>query len=669
MSGIPDIHLNHERFHSPPRFHRGPAPMAIPRAQEQHVPPPLPPPSFLSISPNHDPGWQWGNDPNGSDFGRPASVKPGSSLLGGAPARTFGGRAEKENDAAYHHHIDWARRGSSISTATTSTVTGNINDMAESGSLTPSDDGSMSRPTSNYRLHGERHLEQRTLEASSNTYDKQLLSRIGGPNGPPTPKRTSLSYSSGNAQETAQLAHAESERRNSQLLRPLSMPERQQQQSSLDSPASSRWPSSGAVSPGFTGFWPEGGPTEHSRFQPSRHSSITFEDSISQRGSYDASMYAQEDFVEDSHMRDLHIQDRLDRSPGSDARGQKRRASSPPRDLSREDRSSVSSASTHSEAAQRRNLFHQPRISPISRLHPNNSSISSASSYGPRHGSLGSSLGGLSIPSTAATSYSSGRISPGGLSPAFDPTDSRFSAQFKGLSPNSAIAAPHQRTLSQSSQGPQPIASADSAPQSRHHSVSQIHGVYICECCPKKPKKFDTEDELRLHESEKQYTCAYCPNRFKNKNEAERHQNSLHLRRHSWSCAALAGVEAAFHASSAGSGHDVCGYCGEEFPNPPQWDLRAEHLNHVHKFGECNQAKKFFRADHFRQHLKHSHQGTSGKWTNMLELACMKDEPLPEKRVTQSSQAAPPAVLVSANGSPPSTQPANTTGVASVEPS
>jgi hypothetical protein len=53
----------------------------------------------------------------------------------------------------------------------------------------------------------------------------------------------------------------------------------------------------------------------------------------------------------------------------------------------------------------------------------------------------------------------------------------------------------------------------------------------------------------------------------------------------------------------------------------------------VHKFGECNQAKKFFRADHFRQHLKHSHAGTSGKWTNMLENACMKDEPPPKERV------------------------------------
>ena len=146
--------------------------------------------------------------------------------------------------------------------------------------------------------------------------------------------------------------------------------------------------------------------------------------------------------------------------------------------------------------------------------------------------------------------------------------------------------------------------------------------------------------------------CNYCSNRFKNKNEAERHQNSLHLRRHSWSCAILAGIEAAFYPSSS-NGADLCGYCGEEFSNPPQWDIRAEHLNSIHKFGECNQAKKFFRADHFRQHLKHSHQGTSGKWTNMLENACMKDEPPPEKRgspVAVAAAQAPPALMVTTTG-------------------
>lgn len=138
--------------------------------------------------------------------------------------------------------------------------------------------------------------------------------------------------------------------------------------------------------------------------------------------------------------------------------------------------------------------------------------------------------------------------------------------------------------------------------------------------------------------------CHFCHNRFKNKNEAERHQNSLHLRRHSWSCATLAGTyDAAFHTQSTISPSnnpndpspsmnmippDICGYCGEEFPNDPiDWDARINHLTNIHKFGECNQSKKFFRADHFRQHLKHSHAGTSGKWTNMLENACMKEEP------------------------------------------
>lgn len=132
------------------------------------------------------------------------------------------------------------------------------------------------------------------------------------------------------------------------------------------------------------------------------------------------------------------------------------------------------------------------------------------------------------------------------------------------------------------------------------------------------------------HRNEKQYTCAYCPNRFKNKNEAERHQNSLHLRRHSWSCAALSNIESTFHVShSNGGATDTCGFCGEEFSNPADWERRREHVVHVHKFAECNQTKKFFRADHFRQHLKHSHAGTSGKWTNMLENACMRDEPPP----------------------------------------
>ncbi|KAJ4288884.1 hypothetical protein N0V88_007217 [Collariella sp. IMI 366227] len=182
-------------------------------------------------------------------------------------------------------------------------------------------------------------------------------------------------------------------------------------------------------------------------------------------------------------------------------------------------------------------------------------------------------------------------------------------------------------------------------PKSHSSLAAKLKGPYMCECCPKKPKKFESEEDLRAHESEKQYECSFCGNRFKNKNEAERHQNSLHVRRHSWSCSALTGYERAFHDSTVRPGEaDVCGYCGEEFGRNGQsagascvsdqdWEERIRHLQDTHKFRECNSSKKFYRADHFRQHLKHSHAGTSGKWTNMLENACMLEEepPVPSR--------------------------------------
>lgn len=369
--------------------------------------------------------------------------------------------------------------------------------------------------TARDRLHGEKQLEQRTLEESSNTYDKQLLSRIGGPNGGlGTPKRTSISYGASSVQETAQLAHAEAERRSARL-RPLSMPERRQ--TSLDSPASSRWPSSGAVSPGFTGaglnLWPEHGPppdhgrthsqSAHGSQTQTRHGSLTFDDSISQRGSYDHSMFIHEDLMEDGPMSNLNLHDR---SPGSSedfqliARaGTKRRASSPPRDASREERSSVSSTSGHSEIYHRRSIQQLPsRGSPVSRFHPNHSSLSSASSFGPRQNSLGSSLGVSSIPSSATSYGSGGRISPCALSPAFDPSSDARMANAKTLDPNPASASHHLRTHSQqSTSGGAHRTPTVSASHSRTSSVSQLQGVYICECCPKKPKKFDTDEELR----------------------------------------------------------------------------------------------------------------------------------------------------------------------------
>src|SRR5690349_7512890 len=96
------------------------------------------------------------------------------------------------------------------------------------------------------RFTSERQLGQKALETSSHAYDKQLLSKIGGPN---TPTRTTAPPLSTSAQEPAPNAHTSFGKLNG--LKPLSVPDRLQP--SLDSP-SSRWPPSGAMSPGFSGF-------------------------------------------------------------------------------------------------------------------------------------------------------------------------------------------------------------------------------------------------------------------------------------------------------------------------------------------------------------------------------------------------------------------------------
>ncbi|KAH7125346.1 hypothetical protein B0J11DRAFT_434070 [Dendryphion nanum] len=609
--------------HRRPSFPSPSGAMAIPRARED-VPPPLPPPRHLNgLSEGQDPGWQWGN----TGFGGPRiPIKEGSSLLGGTV----------HVPTPFH-----SRKSSHSQSFDDASPPDSDEDYLPSG---------ISKPRlkiENYRLTSERQLGQKSLQSSSHAYDKQLLSKIGGPNTPNTPTRTTapplLSVS---AQDPPSSQNTPFTKLNGQL-KPLSVPDRLGP--SIDSPVS-RWPpSSGATSPMYSGYRspvPDSASIEsHQRRFGSISTSGTLEDmsasSHAHRGSYDHGMFSETDFsMEESGMRDLDINDRLgsEEYQGSKA-GLKRRASSPPSEAAREDRPTTAGGKTdlyHRRSAQ----MLVSRNSPVSRFQGNQGSLSSASSLSQRTASFASSYGFSQA--SSMTSYSGDqRLSPSALSPSAEAelgTVLPYAASRSlNPSPRGSLSRPHhQRGPSEHEQHLQiRKMSTDSILQSRPISNSnRIPGAYICECCPKKPKKFDSEDELRIHELEKQYTCQYCPNRFKNKNEAERHQNSLHLRRHSWSCAALAGPHAAFHPSpSHSAAADVCGYCGEEFPNPPNWDVRSEHLNHVHKFGECNQAKKFFRADHFRQHLKHSHAGTSGKWTNMLENACMKDEPPPKERV------------------------------------
>lgn len=140
MSTTPSIRISqHHRYPTP--YTSKPytaAPIPVPMAQEP-VPPPLPPPAnILGLASGRDPGWQWGNDPDSSDFGRAASVQPGSSLLG----------SSVKSRHARIIPVDHERRGSSISTVTG--VAQYDSEMADERSA-QGDESGQARPSSNNR--------------------------------------------------------------------------------------------------------------------------------------------------------------------------------------------------------------------------------------------------------------------------------------------------------------------------------------------------------------------------------------------------------------------------------------------------------------------------------------------------------------------------------------
>jgi hypothetical protein len=353
----------------------------------------------------------------------------------------------------------------------------------------------------NNSLQGERQLEHRTRVASSNTYDKQLLSRIGNPSSSNRAKRQSLSFSPGTtAQESTQLAPIELERRGEQL-RPLTLPlPHDQYPNSQEIPAgsSSQWPGS-AVSPGSSSraSWAEHGPhdgfaSQHHHHRHTRPGSQSFERSSGHH-----------DDIDDGRLHDLRIGDQQygsENSRWNSRPGTKRRASSPPREALQDDRLLAEKLPLRHEAPHRPSLSSLPlREAMSSRFHSNHASLSSASSSA-RHGSLSSSLGMASIPSST-TSYASNLPSPGDSSPCYDDENRTETIYSSALASKSAYATQtrhHQRGGSTTSASGVASAQSETSPHTRNSSVSKASGAtYVCECCPKKPKKFDTIDELR----------------------------------------------------------------------------------------------------------------------------------------------------------------------------
>ena len=215
-------------------------------------------------------------------------------------------------------------------------------------------------------------------------------------------------------------------------------------------------------------------------------------------------------------LRQLHLEDQTPPAgfesspnqyfpPDSKSSGMKRNASSPPPEDSRGDKVPTHSVGGSTDPYQRSHLQANNRDSPITRYAQPHGSVSSASSQGLHNGSYASSAA-LSAGNSSITSISSHeRLSPRGLSPS---SEHHLNIKHEGpyynqqpMNPNSQDTFPHthQRTPSD----PQAAAaiarkmSSDPPPPRKSSAPSLQAHVHICGCCPKKPKKFDTVEELR----------------------------------------------------------------------------------------------------------------------------------------------------------------------------
>lgn len=365
----------------------------------------------------------------------------------------------------------------------------------------------------------------RSLQDSSNAYDQHLLSKIGKPqNTKPVSPRGSISLGTDNRNTPS--AFAAPLRSSANLLSP-GPPEGQ----ALDA----KWysPQSGAVSPRSRVGWREYGgrsPSVESnapsaaldydqgslrgrnprRFRgttPSRDDSISLP-SRSNRGSYDQGVFSdiEGEFSTDEPAPPRQFILREPTPPCQETpHGMKRRASSPPREPMSDDRHSLHVAASNGDLSQRRlsgPAF--PNTLSVNSNYPTSQrTLSAASSLSIR--TSGSYSSTLSIGGSSMTSLSPyDRTSPGGLSPSSD-LDTYHEKSILNPSPPSTVTQP---VLARGLPGPaslEPPAMDATGKLSVPTTVvslpkpisSKISGLFICDCCPKKPKKFDNQHDLR----------------------------------------------------------------------------------------------------------------------------------------------------------------------------
>ena len=194
--------------------------------------------------------------------------------------------------------------------------------------------------------------------------------------------------------------------------------------------------------------------------------------------------------------------------PAPTAAGQKRRASSPPR--VGDEQASWSARSD--ERFHRRSSAYLPgqRTSPSHRFPIGSLSSAASSSSFPHTGSTVSSTA-MTLTTNSLTSISSSsydRTSPGGTSPASDLGSASPYVQSLSLdpSPRASVSAVHHHhhhhhhgatSEVKSSTPARTLAPDEVGPVNAPTSLARRSAVYFCDCCPKKPKRFETSEELR----------------------------------------------------------------------------------------------------------------------------------------------------------------------------
>jgi hypothetical protein len=214
------------------------------------------------------------------------------------------------------------------------------------------------------------------------------------------------------------------------------------------------------------------------------------------RGSYDHGAFSESEIgMEDSGMRELNLNDRsLEDYHSGNRAGQKRRASSPPSEAAREERMQANGSI---DLYPRQRLRNSPVV-PRFPLNPG--SLSSISSLSQRNASYTSSHAFSNA--SSMTSYNGDhRISPSAQSPAESEPGLVSPYAYnrsQNPSPRGSLSVAHQHGWPDYDIAVRKMSTSDTALHSRQSSISGRMPDYLtCQCCPKKPKKFTSEEELR----------------------------------------------------------------------------------------------------------------------------------------------------------------------------